>query len=246
MKLLLTSSGITQGAIENALVDLLGKPIAESKALIVPAGVYPFQDGAYHAWSPIAGSKAGGMAQLGWQAVGLLEITALPSIARDNWLPTVAEADALLVWGGDPLFLAYWMAESGLTELLPALPAPPVYVGVSAGAIATATLFGEAYAKLPGAAGRPLSVEDIVLPEGNIERVFVTAQGMGLTDFAIIPHYENPGHGDASTVNAAAWAAKLPVPVYAIDERTAIKVDDGVVDVVSEGRWTLFTPSPTV
>lgn len=243
MKLLLTSSGITRGAIEEALVDLLGKPVAESKALIVPAGVYPFKDGAYHAWNPLAGSKAGVMAQLGWQAVGLLEITALPSIARENWLPTVAEADALLVWGGDPLFLAYWMAESGLTELLPTLATPPVYVGVSAGAIATASLFGETYAELPGAAGRPLSVDNIVLPEGNIERVFVTAQGMGLTDFAVIPHFENPNHADASTANAAAWAARLPVPVYAIDERTAIKVNNGTVDVVSEGRWTLFTPS---
>lgn len=245
MKLLLTSSGITNCTMKAALVELLGKPIAESRALIVPAGVYPFKDGAYHAWNPIAGAKASGMAQLGWKAVGLLELTALPSIARDNWVPTIEEADAILVWGGDPLFLAYWMAESGLTALLPTLAKPPVYVGVSAGAIATAGLFGEAYTQLPGAAGRPLSSEEIVLPEGEVKRTLVTAHGMGLTDFAIIPHFENPNHSDASPANAEAWAAKLPVPVYAIDEETAIKVDNGAVEVVSEGRWKLFTPRQT-
>ncbi len=244
MKLLLTSSGITNPTLENALVDLLGKPIAESRALIVPAGVYPFKDGAYHAWNPIAGPRAAGMAQLGWKAVGLLELTALPSIARENWMATVEEADAILVWGGDPLFLAYWMAQSGLTELLTTLARPPVYVGVSAGAIATASLFGEAYTQLPGAAGRPLHTEEIVLPEGDVKRTLVTAHGMGLTDFAIIPHFENPNHPDASMANAEAWAAKLPVPVYAIDEATAIKVDNGRVDVVSEGQWKRFTPMP--
>lgn len=242
MKLLLTSSGITNRTLENALVDLLGKPIEESRALIVPAGVYPFKDGAYHAWNPIAGAKAPGMAQLGWKAVGLLELTALPSIPRDSWAPTVAEADALLVWGGDPLFLAYWMKESGLTDLLPTLAEPPVYVGVSAGAIATAALFAEAYGALPGAAGRPLTSEEIVLPGGHIKSTLVTAHGMGLTDFAIIPHFQNPNHPDASTANAEAWAAHLPVPVYAIDEETAVKVDNGAVEVVSEGQWKRFSP----
>jgi dipeptidase E len=242
MKLLLTSSGITNSSIKGALVDLLGKPIAQSKALIVPTGVYPFKDGAYHAWNPIAGPRAAAMALLGWEAVGLLELTALPSIALKNWHQTVAEADAILVWGGDPLFLAYWMAESGLTDLLLTLAKPPVYVGVSAGAIATASLFSEAYAEPPNAAGRPLSTEDIVLPDGDVKRTLVTAHGMCLTNFAIIPHFENPDHLDASSANAEAWAAKLPVPVYAIDEESAVKVDNEIVEVVSEGRWKLFIP----
>ena len=47
MKLLLTSSGITNPSILNALVDLLGKPIAESSALIIPTALYPFPGGAH-------------------------------------------------------------------------------------------------------------------------------------------------------------------------------------------------------
>jgi dipeptidase E len=39
VKLLLTSAGVTNTAIKNALEDLLGKPISESGALLVPTGV---------------------------------------------------------------------------------------------------------------------------------------------------------------------------------------------------------------
>jgi len=45
MKLLLTSSGITNASIHDALVELLGKPIAESNALCIPTGIYPFPGG---------------------------------------------------------------------------------------------------------------------------------------------------------------------------------------------------------
>jgi dipeptidase E len=242
MKLLLTSSGITNRTIENALVDLLGKPIGDSRALVVPMGVYPFRGGAYHAWNPIGGAHASRLSQLGWKALGLLEPSVLPSIDRANWLPAIEEADAILVWGGDPLFISYWMERSRLTALLPSLPGERVYVGVSAGAIATAATFAETYSAPRGAAGQPLTSQEIVLPEGGIETTLVTARGMGLTDFAIIPHFENKNHPDASRANAEAWAAHLSVPVYAIDEATAIKVDNGKVEVVSEGQWTLFAP----
>ena len=244
MKLLLTSSGITNRTIENALVDLLGKPISESKALVVPMGVYPFKGGAYYAWNPIAGQSASRLCQLGWKAMGLLEPSILPSIDRANWLPAIAEADAILVWGGDPLFISYWMDQSGLTALWPTLSKDLVYVGVSAGAIATAETFAETYSTPRAAAGTPATSQEIVLPQGDIPTTLVTAKGMGLTDFTVIPHFMNENHPDASLINAQAWAARLPVPVYAIDEATAIKVVDGTVEVVSEGQWKLFTPQP--
>jgi len=242
MKLLLTSSGITNRTIETALVDLLGKPIADSKALVVPMGVYPFKGGAYHAWNPIGGAHAARLSQLGWKALGLLEPSILPSIDKANWLPAIEEADAILVWGGDPLFISYWMDRSGLTERLTTLSDDLVYVGVSAGAIATATTFAETYSTPRAAAGDPLTSQEIVLPDGDIKTTLVTARGLGLTEFAVIPHFQNPNHRDASPANAEAWAAHLSVPVYAIDEDSAIKVDKAAVEVVSEGQWKLFTP----
>jgi dipeptidase E len=247
MKLLLTSSGISNKSIHNALVELLGKPVSEANALFVPTGVYPFLGGQYYAWNPIGGDAAPRMCQLGWKSIGILELSVLPSIDRKIWLPTLAEADALLVWGGDPLFISYWMQQSGLTDLLPSLLDNLVYVGVSAGSIAVASLFAETYSAERFCAGVPLTSEEIVFStaKGEVSTTLITANGMGLTKFAIIPHFENKNHFDASLANAEKWASKLPVPVYAIDDDTAIKVKDASIEIVSEGQWKLFNPDKT-
>lgn len=244
MNLLLTSSGISNTSIRNALVGLLGKPIAECSALFIPTAIYPFPGGAGMAYQAISGQARSPLCQLGWKSLGVLELTALPSIDRKAWVPSVEATDALLVWGGDPVYLSYWMRQSGLADLLPSLSRKSVYVGVSAGSMATASIFGEAYSNPPGASGSALTSEGIVFatPHGEITRTFVTAQGAKLVDFALIPHLDNENHPDASLANAEKWAAKLPVPVYAIDDQSAVKVSGGAVEVVSEGRWKLFTP----
>jgi dipeptidase E len=242
MKLLLTSSGITSSSIQAALVDLLGKPIAESSALVIPTAIYPFPGGGRMAWRAITGQADGPMCGLGWKTVGVLELTALPSIDREAWVPMVEDTDALLVWGGDPLYLSYWMRQSGLAELLPSLLRKMVYVGVSAGSMAATGAFAETYRERPRGTVDAFTSEAIVFatPDGDIDRILVTTQGVGLVNFAVIPHLENPHHPDASLLNAEKWAARLPVPTYAIDDQTALKVTDGEVEVVSEGQWRLF------
>jgi dipeptidase E len=244
MRLLLTSAGISNPSIHDALVDLLSKPIAESNALFIPTAIYPFPRGANMAWQAICGKAESPLCQLGWKSLGVLELTALPSIDRKAWVPSVEEADALLVWGGDPVYLSYWMRQSGLADLLPSLRPESVYVGVSAGSMAVASTFGEAYSNPPSGSHNALTSEDIVFatPQGEIKRILVTAQGAGLVDFALIPHLDNENHPDASSTNAEKWAARLPVPVYAIDDQSAITVVDGTVAVVSEANWKLFTP----
>ena len=243
MKLLLTSSGICNPSIHDALVDLLGKPIAESDALFVPTGIYPFSVGPVMAYKAICGKVQSPLCELGWKSLGVLELTALPTIDRAAWVPSVEKTDALLVWGGDPLYLSYWMSQSGLTDLLPSLKGDLVYVGVSAGSIAVAPTFGETYHKPYRGTGTPLTVEDVAFPapDGEIRMNFITAKGAGFTNFAVIPHANQKDRPDASFTNAEKWAAKLPVPVYAIDDQTAVKVIGDSVEVVSEGRWQRFT-----
>jgi dipeptidase E len=242
MKLLLTSSGISNPSIHDVLVGLLGKPIAESSALFVPTAIYPFREGPGNALRAISGKAKSPLCDLGWKSLGVLELTALPSIDKEVWAATVREADALLVWGGDPVYLSYWMKHSGLADLLPSLRPETVYVGVSAGSIAMASLFGEAYFDVPKCSGERLSSEDLVFtrPEGEITLTLVMAEGVGMVDFAIIPHVEYDDHLDVA--NAAKWAGRLPVPTYAIDDDTAVTVIDGTVEVVSEGHWKLFNP----
>jgi dipeptidase E len=195
MKLLLTSSGISNPSIHRALVDLLGKPIAESNALFIPIGIYPFPRSACMAYRAICGKAPSPLCELGWKSLGVLELTALPSIEKKNWVSATEETDALLVWGGDPLYLSYWMSQSGLTELLPSLQRDLVYVGVSAGSMVVAPTFGETYHKPYRGTGSPLTLEDMVFatPEGEISMNFLTAKGAELTNFALIPHASHKG-----------------------------------------------------
>jgi dipeptidase E len=241
MKLLLTSAGISNPSISDELVGLLGKPIAESSALFVPTGIYPFPGGAGNAFKAISGNAKNPLCELGWKSLGVLELTALPSIDKEVWTAAVREADALLVWGGDPVYLSYWMKHSGLADLFPSLT-ETVYVGVSAGSIAMASLFGETYFDPPKCSGERLSTEEIlfVRPEGEITGTLVMAEGAGLVDFMIIPHVEYDDHYDVA--NAEKWASRLSVPTYAIDDATAVKVVDGTVEVVSEGQWKHLNP----
>lgn len=221
MKYLLTSAGIRNDSIRDALLDLLGKPIAESHALCIPTAILPFPGGPTMAYRFIAGLTANPMCELGWKSLGVLELTALPSIQEAYWTAAVREADALLVQGGDVVYLSRWMRESGLAALLPSL-AETVYVGVSAGSMVTAPVFGETY--------------------NDPDRPFIIEQGLGLVDFAVLPHLDHAGHPESATPKVERMAAAVPVPTYGIDDETAIKVVGGAAEVVSEGQWRLFGP----
>jgi dipeptidase E len=221
MKLLLTSAGIKNTSIHDALVDLLGKPIAESSALCIPTATHA-SGGPELAWKFISGQEPRTpMCELGWKSLGVLELTALPSIDEEHWVPMVEEKDALLVNGGDPLYLCYWMRHSGLADLLPSLR-KTVWVGLSAGSLVMAPSIGKNFVRW-----KP--------PTGGDET-------LGIVDFSMFPHLDHEEMPDNSMANAEKWAASLPVPAYAIDDQTAIKVTDGTVEVVSEGHWKLFTP----
>jgi dipeptidase E len=222
MRLLLTSGGIKNASIRDALVDLLDKPIAESSALCIPTAAYAHpMAGPGGAWRLITGRAVTPLCELGWKSLGVLELTALPSIDEELWVPLVRETDALLVGGGDALYLCHWMRQSGLADLLPSL-GDTVWVGVSGGSMVMAPNVGE----------EPICWK----PPGGGDRA------LGLVDFSIFPHLDHENLPDNSMANAETWASKLPVPGYAIDDETAIKVTDGAVEVVSEGHWKLFTP----
>ena len=229
MKLLLTSAGIKNASIHDALVDLLGKSISESRALCIPTAMYghPSVGPGKLAWQFISGKDPDcPMCELGWKSLGVLELTALPSIKEEYWVPAVKEVDALLVWGGSPLYLCYWMRQSGLADLLPSLRPDMVYVGTSGGAmVATPDFGGETYDD-----SDPLTGSD---------------KALGLVGFSVFPHlYREDDIPATPLAEIEAWAAGLSVPAYAIDDQTAIKVVDGAVEVVSEGHWKLFTHGP--
>jgi dipeptidase E len=222
MRLLLTSAGVKNTSIHDALVDLLGKPIAESSALCIPTASHANRGGAGQAWKFIAGREPRApMCELGWGSLGVLELTALPSLDDEHWVPVVRETDVLLVNGGDPMYLCHWMRQSGLADLLPSLR-ETVYVGMSAGSMVLTPRIGTDFVRWTP-------------PTGGDET-------LGLVEFSIFPHLDHEAMPDNSMADAERWAAGMSVPAYAIDDQTAIKVSEGTVEVVSEGHWKLFAP----
>lgn len=221
VKLLLTSGGVTNPSIRDALVGLLGKPISESTALCIPTAQYghPWVGPGVKAWEFISGTAENPMVDLGWKSVGVLELTALPSIDDERWVPLVRETDVLLVAGGDALYLCHWMRESGLADLIPSLR-ETVWVGLSAGSMVMTPRIGEDFV-----GWKPPTGDDSTL---------------GLVDFSICPHLAPDGMPGNSMAAAERWAARVGGPAYAMDDATAITVVDGAVEVVSEGHWRHF------
>jgi dipeptidase E len=97
-----------------------------------------------------------------------------------------------------------------------------IYVGISAGSMVTAPDFGETY--------------------GDSNKPCVIDKGLGLLDFALLPHMDHADHPESTTAKVERMAAEVPVPTYGIDDETAIKVVNGAVEIISEGHWKLFTP----
>jgi dipeptidase E len=221
MKLLLTSGGVTNASIREALIRMLGKPIADSKALFIPTAQW-----GQPACNPVSVWKSTadrwddgpGLVGLGWRSVGVLELTALPSIPEERWMPWVRDADVLLVDGGEARYLYTWMRQSGLAEMLTELP-DTVWVGVSAGSMVMTPRVGTEFLDW-----QPNGPDDT----------------LGLVDFSIFPHLDYPGWPNNTLDAALRWAERIPGRSFAIDDQTAIAVIDDRVEVISEGHWEQF------
>ena len=217
MKYLLTSGGVTNPTIRAALVALLGKPVEESRALCIPTAMWGHpMCGPSSVQTTVAGGEdSPHLTGLGWASLGVLELTALPTIGAERWEPWVRDADVLLVDGGDATYLAHWLRESGVADLLPALDS--VWVGVSAGSMVLTPRIGADFVSWAGAPGD---------------------RTLGVVDFSIFPHLDL--FPTNTMADAERWAAELDNPAYVLDEQSAIQVVDGEVEVVSEGRWRHF------
>ncbi len=230
MKLLLTSIGASNDSIRGALVEMLGKPVEECRAVQINTALYASPNGPEDAYEMVKYYD-----EMGWKELGTLELTALPTIEEGHWLPFVELSDAILVSGGNTGYLSYWMQQSGFAERLPELLGERVYFGISAGSAMVT----------PGQNYDPerLEREGIYYDDEYEEaapKEAGSAWGMGLVGFALRPHL-NAGYFPMANMGMMERAAaKLDYPLYAIDDETAIKVVNGEIEVISEGEWRLF------
>jgi len=234
VKLLLTSNGVTNAAIRQALRELLGRPFSESRAVYIPTAAHAVPGDKFWLIQDLSA-----VMELGWQELDVLELTAVDARTEQAWEATLVAAQAIIVGGGIGFYLSHWLQRSGLFDRLPALLADEgagrVYVGVSAGSmVMTPRLYADPVERQRS--GRLVDDEyDETGPPGAS-----SDRALGLVDFLVRPHLGSEFYPKITGPLMHRTAAEQRLPVYAIDDQTAIVVTDGQARVVSEGTWERY------
>ncbi len=226
MKLLLTSAGLINESIKTALSELLDRPFAEARAVFVPTAA-----------NPERGDKTwlikdlDHFSQLGWKEVEIIDVAAMADLPKDQWWPVFERADVIFVGGGNTFYLSYWFQKSGLMDALSKLLESKVYVGISAGSMVVS-------GALKSRTESGLLIDTEYDEKGPRDQA--SLKTANLVNFVIRPHYMSPSFPKINDTTLLGSVKELGLPVYAIDDQTALKVVDGKVDIVSEGTWRLF------
>lgn len=232
MKLLLTSGGLINKSIVDSLQQLLGKPFNKCNAVFIPTAANVERGDKWWLVKDLQDFNS-----LGWQQMDIIDISACASLQHDLWWDTLQNADAIIVGGGNSFYLSYWFKKSGLMRALPNLLKKAVYVGISAGSMLASAGLQTVEEKTDKS-----GVKIIGGPEyGDIGPVGQSsADTAKLAPITIRPHFNSPLFPNIRDKALQKIAVGLPVPLYAIDDQTAIKVVDGNITVVSEGEFKIY------
>lgn len=217
MKLLLTSAGISNKSIVDALLSLTKKSFAKLNLVIIPTALNIEDGGKEWFIDDLVNCQ-----KLGFKSIDIVDISALP---KDVWLSRLKQADILFFEGGNTFYLMYWLKKSGLDKLLPKLLETKVYIGVSAGSMVACKHLGLSTSKR-------LYNEDV---EENYED-----EGLNFVDFLIMPHLNSSYFTNVRLDKLKKIADEIGETFYAIDDDTAIKIDDEKMEIISEGEWRKF------
>lgn len=217
MKLLLTSGGITNQSISKALFDLVGKkPEDTSLAFIPTAATWEMGDKDWFINDII------NIYNQNFKSISIVDISAIP---ENKWRPQLEEADVLFFEGGYTYHLMKWINESGLVKILPELLKTKVWVGVSAGSMVTN----------PDLAAK---ISQAVYDE-DFDKIG-EMPGLNYVDLYTLPHLNSPHFPKLTEDNIRKIAERIPKKIYALDDQSALKVVNGKVEIISEGKYLVF------
>lgn len=216
MKLLLTSGGLENQSIISALRELVGTDFKDAKLIFIPTAANMEVGDKWWLINDLVKCK-----ELGFKQVDIVDIAAVPQAV---WQSRLEKADVIMVGGGNTSYLMGQIRKSGLAEILPNLLKTRVYVGISAGSMVVAP-------KLKEKEMQRLYEEPIVDDDTN--------EGLGLVDFLVVPHMNSPYFPRVAEL-IDETAKDIDMLFYAIDDQTAIKVTDGKIEVVTEGKWKKY------
>lgn len=212
MKLLLTSAGITNNHIAQAIIELVGKPASEISALFIPTAASSFVDDKTWLIENLVEFKD--------QKYKRIDILDIAGLSKEEWLPHVEAADLICFGGGNEQYLAKAMRDCGLANMLPELLKTKVYMGISAGSMVMGQFL-------------PHDLMKIVYPEEAFEEL---AKPFCYVDFIFIPHLNSDYFQHVRKGNLESLKGQYTHPLYACDDETAIKIVDGKIDIVGEGE----------
>lgn len=218
MKLLLTSNGLSNTSIANALFELVGKPASETKIAFIPTAMNV--SGNDKSWF------IHDLANIQKQGLALIDIVDISALPQTNWQPRLEAADVLFFSGGNTTHLMRWITESGLEKLLPEWLQTKVWAGISAGSMVTNPSLALS------STDRKIYYEE--------EFGYANERALGLVDFYVRPHYNSPEFQQAKKETIEDIAKTITQTIYAIDDMSAVKVDGDKVSVISEGEYLVL------
>jgi dipeptidase E len=211
MKLLLTSAGITNESLKQAVFDLAGK--TDLKIAFIPTAA-----------NPEVGEK-------GWlidnlvecRELGAVDVVEIAALSKSLWLPRLQSVDVIFVGGGNYKYLMEQMTASGFDAELASLLTTKVYVGISAGSMVLSKSLWCSYEYLYGEEdGAPIA-------------------GLGVVDFNIRPHLNSPHFPKVREDTVCQISKENPAEIiYALDDQSAVQCVDGKVSIISEGVTKRF------
>ncbi len=212
MKLLLTSQGITNKSLQDKFIEIVGKDPSEMSVAYIPTAINTSSN-------PNKRWVIDSLRKLDDMKIANIDIVDISAISKDIWLPGIERADVIYVEGGDPMYLKEQFMNTDLINLLSTSNSEKVYVGCSAGS----NILGE-----------------IIIKSTKDEIGYKTEKGLGILNFSIRPHFLRGDRGQFSEEFIQELAEKLNTTIYAIDDNSAIAIEDGNIEIVTEGKWKKF------
>ncbi len=216
MKFLLTSSGITNKSITNAVLELVGKPANEISVLFVPTAANPVVED--KSWLIENLSQ---FTKQGYHSIDMLDIAGL---TEEEWRSHFEAANLICFGGGNEQYLAKAIRDSGLEKALPDLLKSRVYMGISAGSMVAGKFLSQKLMKM-------------VYPE---EAFAELAPSLAYVDCLFVPHLNSPYFSKVRKEVLDSLKSEFTTTLYACDDNSAVKISDGKPEVVSEGVTLVF------
>lgn len=212
MKLLLTSTGITNKSIEKKFFDLVSKKAEDIRLAYIPTAIN---------MAKVVDKRwmIHNLERLDKLNIGQIDIVDFTAVPVEVWSPRLNDVDVWFVEGGDPFYLLSEFKKAGLVEKIKNIE-NKVYVGCSAGSMMLGKL--------------------ILKSDNDSSLGYKMDKGLDMIGFSIRAHFGKAGKHQFNDELMREMVAKYKTDFYAIDDATAISIDGSKIEVISEGIWKKF------